>query len=412
MEDGFQSTTLRQMREVEEVFELEVLRQEFGPHGALLHCANYLYPALSNGLVGELFWVVPDRMWGDGSGVEQALELVGKWVDLSLRDWESWRVENGAVCGSLMDRPFWIGRAQQLPLLSQSQQENLALDIDVDYFVDPLDDSVWTTPYRFADIFPYRPKVLTVALSVSGGYTPVEELYWGEVCLEVFEGKQGAREMVEAVWKSTPEQWEELLKSSSAYLQPALLARLGRWREARELDSRYHLRPEDIAARFLEKRKFEAALEYLSDLSPQAPQVGELTFFCLSFLGRWTELVKWCESHSELFPKPGPEGAKMGHLLALAYMSLGRYGEARDVLVYAGKQAPESSEIWLETGVCEYHTGARKRAARSLERAIRYSRGRVSSKGVLQRCLPILESIEEPALASSARRELRLLERS
>ncbi len=76
------------------------------------------------------------------------------------------------------------------------------------------------------------------------------------------------------------------------------------------------------------------------------------------------------------------------------------------------EEAPENATLWLDLGLCQKRLGAPKKAARSLQKAIRYSRGRVSSLSVLERCSAVFEEIAEPHLAASAKRELNLLRRS
>lgn len=412
MEDGFNLDILSELRAADGSLELEIFRREDGPHGALLHCANYLYPALRNELVNELYWIVPDHLWDERKNLIHALELVGHWVDVPLSDLRSWELSGDGLTGTLFDKPFWLGRVEDLPVLSPEQQRKLALDIDVDYFIDPADDSVWRTPYELAALIPYEPTVLTVALSVAGGYTPVQELFWGDLCLQAFQGESSLREFALRVWRSSPESWERLTESAPSLFRPALLARQGRWEEAQSLDRRYQVRPQDTAARFLETRKYREGLEYLRTLAADTLERDELIFYCLCFLERWDEVVELVQSNPGLIPERGPEALKMKHLLSQAQVMLGCFEKASTLLRAALRQAPENAALWLDLGLCEERMGAYKKAARSLQKAIRYSKGRASSASVLERSLPIFESLGERHLAASARRELNLLRRS
>lgn len=133
-----------------------------------LHCGNYLYPALAGGVVSHLVWVVPAPMVAEQPFLPWVRDELLRWTDLRLDEFRGlkqtsrWRAE-----GELAGRRFTLCRADQLPPL----EGPLALDIDVDYFLE--EDRVWQTPAELkAQLGLPEPQVLTVATSVAGGYTP------------------------------------------------------------------------------------------------------------------------------------------------------------------------------------------------------------------------------------------------
>lgn len=128
-----------------------------------LHCGNYLYPAILEGIVSRLTWVIPPDL-PEGSLLPWARSHLDGWFDLSLEEYASFALKDGYVEGRILGIPFTLGRADRLPL----PDEPVLLDIDLDYFLDSQGE-LWQEP----EALPLPPSHLTtVAYSVKGGFTP------------------------------------------------------------------------------------------------------------------------------------------------------------------------------------------------------------------------------------------------
>lgn len=145
------------------------LGNSYLPWGGL-HCGNYLYPAIKEGIVGRLTWVIPPDL------PEQALlpwarHHINEWFELSPSEFRSLQNEDGRVTGTLLGIPFEMGTLEALELPT----EPVLLDIDIDYFLEE-DGRVWQEASDFAAQIEEVPSLLTtVAYSVKGGFTPQPE---------------------------------------------------------------------------------------------------------------------------------------------------------------------------------------------------------------------------------------------
>jgi len=144
----------------------DLLGNSYLPWGGL-HCGNYLYPAISEGIVGRLTWVIPPDL-PEGPLLTWAQGHINDWFDLSLSEFASLKLDGNRVVGTLLGIPFEMGTLESLDL----PQEPVLLDIDIDYFLKE-DGSVWQDSRRFAEAIAPIPRLFTtVAYSVKGGFTP------------------------------------------------------------------------------------------------------------------------------------------------------------------------------------------------------------------------------------------------
>ena len=175
-EAGLEPRTLAAMACARTAEELEPHRvSNYLPWGGF-HCGNYLYPALREGLVTRLIWVVPPHFLARDP-VEWARGELQNWVDLKQDEFRDLKLVQGRVEGHLVGRPLTICTWDNLPALP----ETVLLDVDVDYFLDP-QDRIWQSPYDLK--LDCRWDLLTVAYSVNGGYTPLEHRWLGPATLE------------------------------------------------------------------------------------------------------------------------------------------------------------------------------------------------------------------------------------
>lgn len=132
-----------------------------------LHCGNYLYPAIKEGLVQRLTWVIPDHL-PIGDLLSWARRHLDGWFELSLTEAASLRVMDGRVTGTVLGIPIEVGTWDSL----SAPQEPILLDVDIDYFLTEKGE-VWCHPDLIAKTVANWPILATtVAYSVKGGYTP------------------------------------------------------------------------------------------------------------------------------------------------------------------------------------------------------------------------------------------------
>ena len=152
-----------------------------------LSIANFICPALKEGVVREVYWVVPDRTWESRFGRAALRRHVrdiqaGYPGDASTVRWEEQRIRLAVLGRSLV-----ICSLQSLPHLA----EPVLLDVDTDYLLIPqVSYGEWDThsplPWRWPDelVASLRARGLnaspvTVAYSVEGGHTPLQWKYLG-----------------------------------------------------------------------------------------------------------------------------------------------------------------------------------------------------------------------------------------
>lgn len=205
MDRGFHDELLAKLNAGQSRSELESLSPPaYLPWGGL-HCGNYLYPALKEGLIEYLVWVVPEGMIGSTPLLDFARDELLNWVEMSLQEFQALRVVEKRVVGTLCGVRFTLCTSKTLPPLDTSRP--LLLDIDIDYFQDE-NDKVWQSPSQLkAELNLPDFQVLTVAVSVDGGYTALENRYLAEVTEHVF------LENSEDLWE---QRVEELLTADRA----------------------------------------------------------------------------------------------------------------------------------------------------------------------------------------------------
>ena len=150
----------------DEVRSQRALGNSYLPWGGL-HCGNYIYPAIKEGIVGKLTWVLPPDLPEAGL-LTWAKHHLNEWFELSPQEFRSLSYEGQRVHGTLLGIPFEMGPLEALELPT----EPVLLDIDVDYFLND-DGTVWQEAEDFAREIQSIPSLLTtVAYSVKGGFTP------------------------------------------------------------------------------------------------------------------------------------------------------------------------------------------------------------------------------------------------
>jgi tetratricopeptide (TPR) repeat protein len=135
-----------------------------------LHCGNYLLPAIHEGIVNRLTWVIPPDL-PEGALLSWAKRHINSWYGLELSEYASLELEGDRVVGRLLGIPFEMGTLENLTLPT----EPVLMDIDIDYFLTEHGE-VWQDSQEFAELIHSVPVLYqTVAYSVMGGFTPTSE---------------------------------------------------------------------------------------------------------------------------------------------------------------------------------------------------------------------------------------------
>src|SRR4030042_5978619 len=126
---------IRGAKTVEELKQLQLnpLHPEEGSSKPL-SIMNYLYPAIKEGMVKELYWVPQDSFMLGKSVLDKfkhhLIETLGK---LSIEELNSFRLQKGIIQGRVYGVPLIVCKLSDLPQF----KEPVILDIDVDYFDPP-----------------------------------------------------------------------------------------------------------------------------------------------------------------------------------------------------------------------------------------------------------------------------------
>jgi tetratricopeptide (TPR) repeat protein len=173
---------------------------------ASLTIANFICPALRDGIVRELYWVVPDATWQTKAG-RAALQEHLRMIRRGYREKAAPpRIEDHRIRTVVLGRPFVICSLDGLP----AQTERVLLDIDTDYLViptvtygcrDPHQDLPWRWPHELHERLQatrVEAELVTVAYSVEGGHTPLRWKYLGDEISHRFQTPDRPRELLQA----------------------------------------------------------------------------------------------------------------------------------------------------------------------------------------------------------------------
>ena len=293
-----------------------LLGNSYVPWGGL-HCGNYLYPAIREGIVNRLTWVIPPDL-PDGPLLPWARRHLNGWYELELQEYASLEVEGERLVGTLLGIPVEIATIENLELPT----EPVLMDIDLDYFLTE-EGSPWWDSGSFQKIVKSVPVLYrTVAFSVMGGFTPTEQ-----------------RRLAEAF--ELPASGYE----SGALDQLAGLVRCHKYQQAVDCELSPDL-AEQLEARFLKGSSLQAlernqeALEVWTSMldEPALPQGGQayLHGICAELLNAGG-LADEALEHSQRAQKLEPENPLHLFNEAVAREHLGEWRKAEKALRKAVK---------------------------------------------------------------------------
>lgn len=152
-----------------------------------LHIGNYVCQAIKDGIVADVFWIVPDPTWTSAPSRKHLYRVVKRLTKTYPAKRSRVHVGVDRMTTELMDIQVTIGPLAALP----RQATDVLLDIDTDFMLIPIMSAIvsdadverpWIWPdevvprLRAADI---APAVTTIAYSVDGGYTSLHWKYLG-----------------------------------------------------------------------------------------------------------------------------------------------------------------------------------------------------------------------------------------
>lgn len=303
------------------------LGNSYLPWGGL-HCGNYLYPAIKEGIVGKLTWVIPPDLPEMGL-MAWTKHHLNEWFELSPDEFRSLQVLDERVEGTILGIPFELGTVEALQLPT----EPVLLDIDIDYFLEE-DGSVWLEAEPFAEKILSVPSLFTtVAYSVKGGFTPEKE------------------RRLAAPWTTD---------------------------KAEQFDSQlYQERPIDELAALVRCHRHEEALKLVDSMSEQTLEASYLRGTSLHALKRYQETLELWELLLERESLP-PDGKLYLHnLCGELHLSLQQPDQALEHCKKAQKLDRKSyAPCWLEAQARE-QLGETQKAIKALRKAARLSEDKI-----------------------------------
>jgi len=150
--------------------------------------ANFISPALRDGILREIYWVVPDGSWASAGNRRQIFHHLRNMQRQFPGSPTPVEVTRERISTTLLGKPLHICSIEGLPKFAES----VLLDLDVDYLLLPRvtygpGDSHPELPWRWPEDLVARlssrgvqSDLVTIAYSVEGGYTPIRWKYLGD----------------------------------------------------------------------------------------------------------------------------------------------------------------------------------------------------------------------------------------
>lgn len=423
--DGFTPDSLGRIAACRTRADLEVFRgSEYLPWGGF-HCGNYLYPALLEGMVEHLVWVLPPDLPG-GDLLTWIRGELQNWLEITTAEYRALRLEDGRVEGTLCGRRLSVCTADRLPPLP----DGVLLDVDVDYFLDA-DDRVWQTPDELRrQLGPLKVAALTVAFSVNGGYTPLEHRYLGDAAFALLgEGDSRWNAVVEALLEEDrlreggQADYSRVLSGLAeppSWLRAAVAVKTAisageppggpGWREAERLDPGWRFQAINQGATLFRRREYAQAEAWLDRAAREAPEEEPLCRYMQGLaearrgdadaaVARWLPLL----DHPRLAPG---ERAFVAFARGKVLTSMGRPAEGTEALERAVATEPDHPVYLHHLGLARKAAGSLEEAATALRRSLRLAPDRLGAAEGRLALAEIYEALGRPGLAQAERRQV------
>lgn len=142
----------------------------------LTHIGNYIYPAIKENIVREFYWVVPDSLFSHKRKIMRLKREIDDIIKLNPAEKNRLVWQGDYLVSKICNIRLIICRLKDLPKF----EEDVLLDIDVDYFID--NGRAWLYPETFIQILKekgLKSAITTIAYSVEGGFTPIGYKFLG-----------------------------------------------------------------------------------------------------------------------------------------------------------------------------------------------------------------------------------------
>ena len=323
-----------------------------------VNCGNFLLPAMDEELVSELVWVIPPHLVDGQDRLEWARNELQNWLRPTVSDYLSLQLVEGRVEGQLLGKRLVICTSDNLPKLAGP----LVLDIDIDYFLAP-GDGLWQDPLQLHhQLGQLKWQALTVAYSVQGGYTPLEQRYLGDLTVLTFTDRKSA----EALSARLGEVGQDL----PDWMRAAGYWRRGEAERAAKLDPGCVDRAIDRVCGLLDRGRFEQCPPWLERLQSEDRTAAIYLEGYLAFrLERYVDAIAAWQGLLE----HETDRLTQRHLLemiGLAQRVSGQAAAAVKTFTQATRLDGNDASLWLQLARSQVEAGEDQRAARSYRRAL------------------------------------------
>lgn len=397
------------------------------------HAGNYLYPAMHDGTVSHLYWVIPPWLPRRAHLLDWARRELQGWVQMTLDDYASLHTVGDRVEGRVLGRPFTLCTLEALPAFDG----RVLLDVDVDYFLDH-DDTLFAPVDEIVERVRSRlgvPIATTIAYSVNGGYTPLEHRYVGDLLVALAAQakagdaeagrtmRRGDRLRIEGRFDDAIDAYTAaaehgaLFTAAARYKTALAHAAAGHADEARRAfaeaagcDPHYRARAVDVAFLWFRRRDYANTLEWLQRARVESPEETPLTLYIEGHAHlRERALSRGVEAFEQLLADPSLRPADRAHISSVLSRARLRDGRAA-AAVEAAREAVEHDP---ENGLYHLRLADGLRAASLVDEAARHYRKAISLCGhtvgsldAHESLIALYEASGQHLLASSETRRL------
>jgi hypothetical protein len=170
-----------------------------------VNTGNYLYAALKDGMIKELYWVVPDEIW-DRPEERSIIKKIFEQILEKDRQEKAARIlsRENRMATTICGRKFTACKLANLPIINQG----VLLDIDLDFFIvnsrleerdgiTTVNKKPWIRPSELITFLKnkrIKTDCVTISYSVSEGFTPLEYKYLGGQVADLLRNPEGITE--------------------------------------------------------------------------------------------------------------------------------------------------------------------------------------------------------------------------
>lgn len=186
----------------------------------LTHIGNYIYPAIKEDIVKEFYWVVPDAFFSSRKRINRLKREIDSIITFNSKQGSPLKWQGDYLISDICNIPLIICRLKDLPKF----EEDVLLDIDVDYFID--NEKAWLYPDEFIKILKekgLKSDLVTIAYSVEGGFTPIGYKFFGDHLKYLFNAQKDGQfeKAVSLIVKAIDNKKDKSCKDALRFLKEA-----------------------------------------------------------------------------------------------------------------------------------------------------------------------------------------------